>query len=127
MAKEEKEKKQKAPKGAKPSDAENAAPKAAKKAKQEQQDDGAEEGPSTPAPPPRLIEHYRTKVVPELKQKFGYQNQLAVPRIEKIVISMGVGKYATLGGEGKAKIDQSEKELGVIAGQRPVRTKAKKS
>jgi large subunit ribosomal protein L5 len=127
MAKEEKDKQQKGPKGGKPSAQEIAARKAAKKAKTEQQDDAADEVPSTPAPPPRLIEHYRTKVVPELKQKFGYQNVLAVPRLEKIVISMGVGKYATVGGEGKGKIEQAEKELGVIAGQRPVRTKAKKS
>ena len=90
-------------------------------------DDGADDAPQTPAPPPRLIAHYREKVVPELRQKFGYTNPMAVPRLEKIVISMGVGKYAVIGGEGKAKIEQAEKELGVIAGQRPVRTKAKKS
>jgi large subunit ribosomal protein L5 len=90
-------------------------------------DDGADDAPQAPAPPPRLIAHYREKVVPELRQKFGYTNPLAVPRLEKIVISMGVGKYAVIGGEGKAKIEQAEKELGVIAGQRPVRCKSKKS
>src|SRR3954470_4048736 len=122
MAKEEKDKQAKGggggggggpkgPKGGKPSAQEIAARKAAKKAKTEQQDDAADEVPSAPAPPPRLIEHYRIKVVPELKQKFGYQNVLAVPRLEKIVISMGVGKYATVGGEGKGKIEQAEKEL----------------
>jgi large subunit ribosomal protein L5 len=93
----------------------------------EEVDEGGPEEASTPAPPPRLIAHYREKVVPELKQKFGYSNNFAVPRLEKIVISMGVGKYAVAGGEGKAKIDQAEKELSVIAGQKPVRTKAKKS
>src|SRR5687768_11084418 len=88
-------------------------------------DDGADDAaPQTPAPPPRLIAHYREKVVPELKQKFGYKNLMAVPRLEKIVISMGVGKYAVAGGEGKAKIDQAEKELSVIAGPQPVRTRA---
>jgi large subunit ribosomal protein L5 len=50
---------------------------------------------------------------------------LAVPRLEKIVISMGLGKAVT-GGE-KGKLEQAEKELAVIAGQRPVRCKAKKS
>jgi large subunit ribosomal protein L5 len=90
-------------------------------------DDGADDAPQAPAPPPRLIAHYREKVVPELRQKFGYTNPMAVPRLEKIVISMGVGKYAVIGGEGKAKIEQAEKELGVIAGQRPVRCKSKKS
>src|SRR5207248_8941414 len=48
-----------------------------------------------------------------------------VPRLDKIVISMGLGKAVT-GGE-KGKLEQAEKELAVIAGQKPVRTKAKKS
>ena len=50
---------------------------------------------------------------------------LAVPRLEKIVISMGLGKAVTAGEKGK--MEQAEKELGVIAGQKPVRCKAKKS
>ncbi|MFT3786583.1 MAG: 50S ribosomal protein L5 [Tepidisphaeraceae bacterium] len=70
---------------------------------------------------------YSEKVVAALTQAFGYKNRLAVPKLEKIVISMGVGKYATAGGEGKAKIDTVEKELTLIAGQKPVRCKAKKS
>jgi large subunit ribosomal protein L5 len=97
-------------------------PKAAPAA--EQQDSGADE-PQQPAPPARLRDRYRTEVVPALKQKFGYTNALAVPRIEKIVISMGLGKAVTAGEKGK--FETAEKELGVIAGQRPVRCKAKKS
>jgi large subunit ribosomal protein L5 len=127
MAKEEKDKQSKGPKGAKPSDAEIAARKAAKRAKTDTVEEVADEAPAAPAPPPRLIAHYREKVVPELQQKFGYKNNLAVPRLEKIVISMGIGKYAVAGGEGKSKIDQAEKELTTIAGQRPMRCKAKKS
>ena len=73
-----------------------------------------------------MIAVYKEKVIPALKQKFGYKNELAVPRLEKIVISMGLGK-AVPAGEGKAKIEQAEKELAVIAGQKPVRCKAKKS
>src|SRR5687767_10899473 len=116
----------KGPKGGKPSAEEIAAKKAAKKAaKQGIAADEADETPSTPAPPPRLIAHYKEKVVPALQQRFGYTNNLAVPRIEKIVISMGLGKAATAGE--KEKINQAEKELAVIAGQKPVRTKAKKS
>src|SRR5439155_22148023 len=83
--------------------------------------------PKGPVPPPRLIEKYKTQVIPAMQQKFGYKNALAIPRIDKVVISMGVGKFATLGGEGKAKIEQAERELTVIAGQKPIRTKAKKS
>jgi len=115
-------------KGAKPSDAEIAARKAAKRAKvvEEVADDSS--APSQPAPPARLIGHYREKVVPALQEKFGIKNLMATPRIEKIVISMGLGKIATGGGaDAKAKFEQAEKELGVIAGQKPVRCKAKKS
>jgi len=126
---EEKEKKQKGGKpgaGGKPTDAEIAARKKAKQA-QKQTEEVADDGPQQPAPPARLIEHYKTKVVPALQQRFGYKNLLAVPRLEKIVISMGLGKYATSGGDGKANFEKAEKELTVIAGQRPVRCKAKKS
>src|SRR5205814_10505816 len=73
----------------------------------------------------RLVAMYREQIMPTLTQKFGYSNQMEVPRLEKIVISMGLGKAAAAGE--KAKLDQAEKELGVIAGQKPVRCKAKKS
>ncbi len=105
------------------------APKGGKKEKKpkgqaaEAQQAAADE-PQIPAPPPRLIAHYREKVVPELQQRFGLDNVYAVPRLEKIVISMGVGKYATSGKEGEGKIQQVEKELSVIAGQKPLRCKA---
>ena len=114
-------------KGGKPSAAEIAAKKAAKKkaAAGPAEEEGADETPSTPAPPPRLIAHYKEKVVPALQQKFGYTNLMAVPRLEKIVISMGLGKAVTAGEKGK--LEQAEKELGIIAGQKPVRCKAKKS
>ena len=87
----------------------------------------ADEGPQQPAPPARLYERYRNEIAPALGEKIGEKNRLAVPRLEKIVISMGVGRFAVEGGEGKAKMQQAEKELSVIAGQKPVRTKAKKS
>src|SRR5437016_7189383 len=126
MAEQEK-KKGGGPAGGKPSAAEIAARKKAKAAKKAEAEVEVDEGPQQPAPPARLIEHYRTKVVPALQQKFGYTNLFAVPRIEKVVISMGLGKFATLGGEGKSNFEKAEKELAVIAGQKPVRTKAKKS
>lgn len=85
----------------------------------------AETGPVEPAPTPRLYERYRKEIVPVLQEKFGQKNRLALPRLEKIVISMGLGKAVTAGEKGK--IEQAEKELAVIAGQRPVRCKAKKA
>ena len=97
-------------------------PKGGAAPEQAEVDDGT---PQQPAPPARLIAAYREQVVPALVQKFGYKNQMSVPKLEKIVISMGLGKAAAAGE--KAKIEQAEKELGVIAGQRPVRCKAKKS
>jgi large subunit ribosomal protein L5 len=111
----------------KPSQEEIAARKAAAASKKNKIDtsDGAEN--AADIPPARMRLHYNEKVVPGMTAAFNYKNRLAVPRLEKIVISMGVGKYATAGGEGKAKIDTVEKELTLIAGQKPVRCKAKKS
>jgi large subunit ribosomal protein L5 len=123
MAKEEKDQK----KSAKPSAEEIAARKAAAAAAKQKKtaDDGDDDAPAQPAPPARLFDHYKDKVVPALKERFGFENRFAVPRLEKIVISMGLGKAVT-GGE-KGKLDQAEKELATIAGQKPVRCKAKKS
>jgi large subunit ribosomal protein L5 len=89
--------------------------------------EGADEGPKQPAPPARLYERYKTEIVPALRDRLGFKNNLAVPRLEKIVLSMGLGRFAVEGGEGKAKFQQAEKELSVIAGQKPLRCKAKKS
>lgn len=83
------------------------------------------EEPRQPAPPPRLRERYRNEIAPALQQKLGIKNALATPRLEKIVISMGLGNAMTAGE--KAKMDQAEKELSIIAGQKPIRCKAKKS
>ena len=71
----------------------------------------------------RLKEHYDTVVRPALMKEFGYANTLAVPRLEKIVINMGVGEAV----QDTKKVDAAAKELASIAGQRPVITRAKKS
>lgn len=113
--------------GDKPSDAEIAARRAAKKTGGKEVARNTEEDAKLPVPPPRFRKLYKEQVLPGLKSQFKIDNDLAAPRLEKIVISMGVGKYAVTGGDGRAKIDQAEKELSVIAGQKPVRTKAKKS
>jgi large subunit ribosomal protein L5 len=86
---------------------------------------GGDEAPQQPAPPARLAVRYKQEIVPALKEQLGIKNVLAIPRLEKIVISMGLGKAVTAGEKGK--IEQAEKELGVIAGQKPIRCKAKKS
>ena len=71
----------------------------------------------------RLKEHYQKNVLPALTKEFGYKNVMAVPRIEKVSINIGLGEAT-----GNAKLmDGAVNELGAIAGQKPVVTKAKKS
>jgi large subunit ribosomal protein L5 len=71
----------------------------------------------------RLKERYRSEIVPTLKERFGKTNDLAVPRLQKIVISMGLGA----GTRDNKLIDQAEQALTQLAGQKCQRTKARKS
>lgn len=71
----------------------------------------------------RLKDLYYSKVAPELTKEFGYKTRMAVPRIEKIVISMGIGKAT----QDKKYVELAKKDLAMIAGQMPVVCKAKKS
>src|SRR5262245_32107698 len=71
----------------------------------------------------RLAEQYKNQVAPALMQQFGYTSVMAVPKLAKVVINMGVGEAIS-----EAKLmDQAVDELTVIAGQKPVVTKARKS
>ncbi len=71
----------------------------------------------------RLREHYAKSVIPALNKDFGYKNQMAVPKIEKVSINIGLGEAT-----GNSKLmDGAVNELTAIAGQKPVVTKAKKS
>jgi len=71
----------------------------------------------------RLRELYQTKVVPALTKEFGYKNVMAVPKIDKIAINIGLGEAT----QNAKLMDGAVNELGQIAGQKPVITKAKKS
>lgn len=71
----------------------------------------------------RLLERYRKEVVPLLQKKLGRDNALSLPRLEKIVISMGLGKAQD---EAK-RVDAAMEDLATLSGQKPVLTKAKKS
>ena len=97
----------------------------AKRSKPITQNVELDDAPNKDVPHPRLQKHYREAVVPQLKEQFGFTNPMAIPKLTKIVISMGMGKAATAGD--KARVDSAEKELTIIAGQKPVRTRAKKS
>ena len=71
----------------------------------------------------RLKEKYRKEVVPALQKEFGYTNVIAVPKIEKVVVNMGLGEATA-----NAKlIDTGADELARITGQKPVTRRAKKS
>ncbi|MBA7523777.1 50S ribosomal protein L5 [subsurface metagenome] len=71
----------------------------------------------------RLKKHYREKTVKALKEEYGYSSLMQVPKLEKIVISVGLGDAIL----NKKLLDSSVKELGQITGQKAVKTKAKKS
>ena len=72
---------------------------------------------------PRMKAIYDEKIVKAMSDKFGYKNAMEVPRIEKIVLNMGVGEAT----QDKKKVEQAAQEMTKIAGQKAVITKAKKS
>ncbi|HEX5067672.1 MAG TPA: 50S ribosomal protein L5 [Myxococcota bacterium] len=72
---------------------------------------------------PRMLERYRKDVVPKLQQEFGYKNVHQVPKLEKIVVNMGVGEAT----QNAKLIEKAAEELAVITGQKPVIRKARKS
>src|ERR1051326_1144631 len=71
----------------------------------------------------RLRRHYKKSVIPALTKEFGYKNVMAVPRLEKVAINIGLGEAT----QNPKLMDGTVNELGTIAGQKPVITKAKKS
>ncbi len=71
----------------------------------------------------RLKELYKEYVIPEMMKRFGYKNPLQVPRIEKVVINMGLGAAV----QNIKIIDSAMEELAAITGQKPVVTRAKRS
>ena len=73
--------------------------------------------------PARLKEHYQKNVIPALTKEFSYKNVMAVPKLEKISINIGLGEAA----QNSKLMDGAVTELGQIAGQKPVVTKARKS
>ncbi len=71
----------------------------------------------------RLLEHYREVVAPKLQQEFNYKNPMQVPRIEKIVINMAVGKAVA----DSKKLTNAQAELTKLSGQKPAVCRARKS
>jgi large subunit ribosomal protein L5 len=73
--------------------------------------------------PTRLQEIYKSTIVPALQKEFSYENALEVPKLDKIVINMGVGEAVN----DRKKVDAAVADLTAISGQKPVVTKSKKS
>ena len=79
--------------------------------------------PAAPRVPARLRERYKREVIPALSRQFNYKNPMQVPKVEKVVLNMGLGEAV-----GNAKVvDAAVAEMAAIAGQKPVVTRAKKS
>jgi large subunit ribosomal protein L5 len=73
---------------------------------------------------PRLKERYKSEILPALMKEFSYTNPMAAPKLEKIILNMGVGREA----QTNSKVfDQAAMELSTVTGQKPIVTKAKKS
>jgi large subunit ribosomal protein L5 len=72
---------------------------------------------------PRLLERYRSEIVPKLSQEFGFKNVHQVPRLEKVVVNMGVGKAT----QNAKLIEKAAEELAAITGQKAAVRRARKS
>ncbi len=87
------------------------------------------EAPAKPAAPPvekvkpRLWEYYRTECVPRMMQEFRYKSPMQVPRLQKIVVNMGLGEAI----QNIKLLESAAEELAAVTGQKPVVTRAKKS
>ena len=96
----------------------------ARRAARDSQTAGADENPlASPGETPRMKQRYLSEIRAKLQAEFGYKNPMQVPKLDKIVINMGVGEAT---GDQK-KRDAAVSELMAIAGQRPVKTVAKKA
>jgi len=72
---------------------------------------------------PRMLEKYRAEVAPALREQYGYQNVMQIPRIEKIVVNIGLGEALT----DANLLDKAADEVAIITGQKAVITRAKRS
>ncbi|MGC8668318.1 MAG: 50S ribosomal protein L5 [Chthonomonadales bacterium] len=75
---------------------------------------------------PRLKDLYKERVAPELAKQFNYANVMQIPKLEKIVVNMGVGQAGQTGGDPKL-LDNAMRDLATITGQKPAVTRCRKS
>ncbi len=74
-------------------------------------------------PPPRMLELYRNEIVPAMMREFGLSNPMEVPRVQKIVVNIGLGEALT---NGRA-MESATRDLATITGQKPIITRARKA
>ncbi|MCU0665813.1 MAG: 50S ribosomal protein L5 [Candidatus Omnitrophica bacterium] len=74
-------------------------------------------------PAPRLLERYRKEIIPKMMEKFSLDNSMSVPRVEKVVVNMGVGEAL----QDVKALDKAMEELATITGQKPLMRRAKKA
>jgi len=72
---------------------------------------------------PRLLEKYRNEIIPKMMEAFSFKNRMAVPRLEKIVVNMGVGEAL----QDMKILEKAMEELATITGQKPILRRAKKA
>lgn len=84
----------------------------------------AQETTPVKAVPPRLLVAYREEIAPRLLEEFEYRSPMQVPRVEKVVLNVGIGREAI---DNRNVIEAATRDLTAISGQRPVTTKARKS
>ncbi len=77
----------------------------------------------------RIKEKYKAEVAPALTKQFNYENVMQIPKLEKIVLNMGVGRagQSNAGGEASKELDGAVRDMAAITGQKPVVTRARKS
>ena len=81
------------------------------------------EPPTEPPPPPRLYAQFKTEIIPAMVREFNYASPMQVPRLQKIVLNIGLGEALT---NGRA-MEAATRDLSVISGQKPIVTLARKS
>src|SRR3989442_7303449 len=74
----------------------------------------------------RVKDIYRSQVAPNLQKQFNYQNSMQVPKVDKIIVNMGVGQAGQTGGDAKL-LDNAMRDMSTITGQKPAVTRARKS
>jgi large subunit ribosomal protein L5 len=100
--------------------------KQAKAKKEAKAQAAADKKPASPRPAdykPRMKSHYEKVVREALSEKFGYKNHMQIPKIEKVVLNMGIGEAVN----DRKKVDNAAADLALIAGQKPITTKSTKS